>query len=140
MGTHPIFESDFDCLTECHSKSKSKSGERWQVGIGRRVTRSIVESVATTSTQSAQLAIATDLATLAQLSLASAVTCFTTIAFKNGSPSPTRRIYARCAVQSGNTKIIPTTRRFAVKETIPLPPLVLPECPCPHLINKTKIS
>jgi len=21
MGTHPIFESDFDCLTECHSYS-----------------------------------------------------------------------------------------------------------------------
>merc|ERR1711892_1619873 len=93
MGTHPIFESDFDCLTECHSKSKSKSGERWRVGIGRRVTRSIVESVATTSTQSAQSAIAIDLVTLAQLSLASAVTCFTITAFKNGSPSPTRRIY-----------------------------------------------
>jgi len=22
MGTHPIFESDFDCLTECYSSAK----------------------------------------------------------------------------------------------------------------------
>merc|ERR1712176_1013192 len=25
MGTHPIFESDFDCLTECQSKSHVSS-------------------------------------------------------------------------------------------------------------------
>jgi len=25
MGTHPIFESDFDCLTECHFTDGSKN-------------------------------------------------------------------------------------------------------------------
>jgi len=27
MGTHPIFESDFDCLTECYVDS----AERWKL-------------------------------------------------------------------------------------------------------------
>merc|ERR1712062_586158 len=27
MGTHPIFESDFDCLTECCRLSRSNFGE-----------------------------------------------------------------------------------------------------------------
>jgi len=29
MGTHPIFESDFDCLTECRNKVRvKKEGEQ----------------------------------------------------------------------------------------------------------------
>merc|ERR1712062_138953 len=27
MGTHPIFESDFDCLTECRKKNSTKDAE-----------------------------------------------------------------------------------------------------------------
>merc|ERR1712130_1090381 len=30
MGTHPIFESDFDCLTEMTNIGKSKSGRPWK--------------------------------------------------------------------------------------------------------------
>jgi len=33
MGTHPIFESDFDCLTECHPARKFR-GFRGSVDFG----------------------------------------------------------------------------------------------------------
>merc|ERR1712168_61138 len=29
MGTHPIFESDFDCLTECHKKPRSRDSDEY---------------------------------------------------------------------------------------------------------------
>merc|ERR1711990_1310504 len=39
MGTHPIFESDFDCLTEMESlpvkKTKNRSVNRWQIETPR---------------------------------------------------------------------------------------------------------
>merc|ERR1711953_1377947 len=39
MGTHPIFESDFDCLTEMESlpvkKTKNRSVSRWQIETPR---------------------------------------------------------------------------------------------------------
>jgi len=35
MGTHPIFESDFDCLTEKNGKLLKNRGLRWRVIIGR---------------------------------------------------------------------------------------------------------
>merc|ERR1712235_230667 len=31
MGTHPIFESDFDCLTECYHVEFAKSSAQWFV-------------------------------------------------------------------------------------------------------------
>merc|ERR1712187_267835 len=31
MGTHPIFESDFDCLTECHMIDTSNPDSWWEI-------------------------------------------------------------------------------------------------------------
>merc|ERR1711868_218737 len=38
MGTHPIFESDFDCLTECHRKEKRREEARAKYGDQLRAT------------------------------------------------------------------------------------------------------
>merc|ERR1712227_222729 len=36
MGTHPIFESDFDCLTEKKTKKRKKSEEKRKYGLEKK--------------------------------------------------------------------------------------------------------
>merc|ERR1711990_1215348 len=47
MGTHPIFESDFDCLTEC-SQGRSFPAPRLDVTVTRPKTRARVTETGST--------------------------------------------------------------------------------------------
>merc|ERR1712106_486305 len=55
MGTHPIFESDFDCLTECQTElTRKETRTRRPMAVATMCTRTVVAAstprVAITST------------------------------------------------------------------------------------------